>query len=46
MLFAVLGVLGVVLLVVSVVLGIIVLVIAEVFFLMAYRSFSKPAKSS
>jgi 4-hydroxybenzoate polyprenyltransferase len=44
-LFAVLGVVGVFLLAVSVLLGIIVLVVAEVFFVMAYRSFSKRSPS-
>jgi len=44
-LFAVLGVVGVFLLAVSVLLGIIVLVVAEAFFVMAYRSFSKRSPS-
>ncbi len=46
MLFAVLGVIGVLLLAVSVVLGLIVLVAAEAFFLMAFRSFSKRSQQS
>jgi uncharacterized membrane protein len=41
MLFGVLGIIGVLLIAVSVVLGLVVLVAAEAVFLIAYRSFSK-----
>ena len=47
LIFGVLAILGVVTLAVSVLLGVIVLAVAEVFFLMAYRRFSRlprPAK--
>jgi hypothetical protein len=43
-LFAVLAIAGVVLLIKSVVLGLAVLVVAEVFFAMAYRDFSRRSK--
>jgi hypothetical protein len=42
-LFAVLGIAGVLLLAVSVVLGLVVLVAAEIFFFRAYRKFARPA---
>jgi hypothetical protein len=42
--FAVLGIVGVLLLAVSVVLGLVVLVAAEVFFFRAYRTFARRAR--
>lgn len=45
-LFGGLGILGVLLLAVSIVLGIIVLVFAEVFFVLAYRRFAKKPASA
>jgi hypothetical protein len=44
-LFGVLGILGVLMLAVSVALGLIFLVVAEGFFLMAYRRFAKASRS-
>ncbi|HEV2389297.1 MAG TPA: hypothetical protein VGS04_01095 [Nitrososphaerales archaeon] len=44
-LFAALAILGVVTLAFSVALGLVVLVVAEVFFVVAYRRFSKSAKA-
>jgi hypothetical protein len=46
LLFAVLGVLGVLLLLVSILLGLAVLVAAEVFFFMAYRRFAGRSRSA
>lgn len=43
--FAILGILGVLLLAVSILLGLIVLAAAEGFFVVAYRRFSRAARS-
>jgi hypothetical protein len=43
-LFAVLGIVGVLLLAFSVILGLAVLVVAEAFFMMAYRNFSRRSR--
>ncbi len=44
-LFAVLAIAGVLTLAISVVLGLVLLIVAEVFFAMAYRRFSKSPKT-
>ena len=44
--FAVVGVLGVLMLVFSIVLGMVLLLVAEVFFAVAYRRFSRRSKTS
>lgn len=46
MLFAVLGVVGVLMLAFSIVLGLIVLVAAEAFFMIAYRRFARHSRSA